>query len=164
VKEAISYLKFLEMGNRECDKCQSPASHAGDNGTVSLWRWKEGYSYERLRTPKRIESMIQRLPRMQFLFSYSMTWWGQSRNQTWSDRPDTLRIPTAGCHFDKMQNVIDFLSFKFPRTIKIFYKLLQSEKNYTFYLVVSLTMTHVIFFLASYAIISDMTCACQEWR
>lgn len=105
VKEAISYLKFLEKGHRDCDKCQSPASHAGDNGTVSLWRWKGGYSYERLRTPKWIESMIQRLPRMQFLFSYSMRWWGQSRNQTWSDRSDTLRIPTAGCHFDKMQNV-----------------------------------------------------------
>jgi hypothetical protein len=154
VKEAISYLKFLEMGNRECDKCQSPASRAGDNGTVSLWRWKEGYSYERLRTPKRIESMIQRLPRMQFLFSYSMTWWGQSRNQTWSDRSDTLRIPTAGCHFDKIstnnKNILQIITIR--------------KKLHILFSCVIDNDACNIFFLASYAIISDITCACQEWR
>lgn len=148
MKEAISYLKFLEMGNRECDKCQSPASHAGDNGTVSLWRWKEGYSYERLRTPKRIESMIQRLPRMQFLFSYSMTWWGQSRNQTWSDRPDTLRIPTAGCHFDKIstnnKNILQIITIRKKLHILFSCVIDNDACNFFFWLVMLLLVTWLV--------------------
>lgn len=148
MKEAISYLKFLEMGNRECDKCQSPASHAGDNGTVSLWRWKEGYSYERLRTPKRIESMIQRLPRMQFLFSYSMTWWGQSRNQTWSDRSDTLRIPTAGCHFDKIstnnKNILQIITIRKKLHILFSCVIDNDACNFFFWLVMLLLVTWLV--------------------